>query len=604
MKNRFLIGGQVSGDEFIGRRSFLTTLENDIFSEDARMNKAIVGLPRTGKTSTVKKCLLQVSKKVICIYEDLKTVENYLELWQEILFDLHECAKKNNIHCTPNTESIFEMMESASDIPWIKLNRCIRAVFADLTLSGYKTVIVFDEFDHASELFEGDTKKYELIRELLSDPRYNVCGITISRLSLYTVEGTTYQSSVFHGVFDVNRFTGFDAHDMKEYFSTFSEYGIRLDEVQKARIVYYCGNIPYLLSILGHYIVDASLAGEPIDIDRIFLQKCTMINNYYRDCVRYMERDGNLKRIIPFLFGPNIGVTRADKDELFNIGYLQETDTGLQSISQYFMSFLSQERFNISIWDNVINLEKKLKQLIEREMPRLVRHFTAAGNDFNSVFRAILSNTPGIETGAITRYDSFIRNNKTVFDINSTYLEVMSIGDVVKIISACWSDVFSQYFNNDLYNVWAQKLERCARARNPVAHGHEEYLTDLERQEVDTYCTIIFRTLEKTLTSVSLDNTPFLTLAQANLAALPVEPQITYDNPDPLLKGTTAQMFVLKIGGKNNNNLRGVINSKYKVVIPNTELNGVNLQEQVGKTITVLLNRISNDAYEATPVLS
>ena len=553
MKNRFLIGGQVSGDEFIGRRSFLTTLENDIFSEDARMNKAIVGLPRTGKTSTVKKCLLQVSKKVICIYEDLKTVENYLELWQEILFDLHECAKKNNIHCTPNTESIFEMMESASDIPWIKLNRCIRAVFADLTLSGYKTVIVFDEFDHASELFEGDTKKYELIRELLSDPRYNVCGITISRLSLYTVEGTTYQSSVFHGVFDVNRFTGFDAHDMKEYFSTFSEYGIRLDEVQKARIVYYCGNIPYLLSILGHYIVDASLAGEPIDIDRIFLQKCTMINNYYRDCVRYMERDGNL---------------------------------------------------NISIWDNVINLEKKLKQLIEREMPRLVRHFTAAGNDFNSVFRAILSNTPGIETGAITRYDSFIRNNKTVFDINSTYLEVMSIGDVVKIISACWSDVFSQYFNNDLYNVWAQKLERCARARNPVAHGHEEYLTDLERQEVDTYCTIIFRTLEKTLTSVSLDNTPFLTLAQANLAALPVEPQITYDNPDPLLKGTTAQMFVLKIGGKNNNNLRGVINSKYKVVIPNTELNGVNLQEQVGKTITVLLNRISNDAYEATPVLS
>ncbi len=70
--------------------------------------------------------------------------------------------------------------------------------------------------------------------------------------------------------------------------------------------------------------------------------------------------------------------------------------------------------------------------------------------------------------------DSFIANNKKIFDLDSSYLDVMSMCDTIKIIKECWTDIFSPYFNNDLYSEWESRFAKCSRARNTIAHGHEE----------------------------------------------------------------------------------------------------------------------------------
>ncbi len=153
---------------------------------------------------------------------------------------------------------------------------------------------------------------------------------------------------------------------------------------QKERITYYAGNIPYLLSIIGHYILETleeEKTGGKININKIFLDKCNTINSYYNDCIKYLERDGNLKRIVPFIMGPNMGVTKKDRDELFNLGYLREEKGELVAISRYFEDFLSTNMMDVSIWENIINLEKKVKLIVEHEIPSVKKHYEVHPGD-------------------------------------------------------------------------------------------------------------------------------------------------------------------------------------------------------------------------------
>ena len=493
MDNIFQIGGQVFGDSFMGRKSFLKNFRKSFIESDMRTSKSIVGLTRTGKSSAIKNCFINIPKNIIYIYEDLNEWTNYNEIWQDICFEIKEYLDNNNIS-TIQINKYFEDLEQV-DLPWIKISRTVKKIFEYLADNKIKTILVLDEFDNASTLFSERTKHFELFRTIFSDAKYNVSAITISRRNLYTIEGGTYQSSTFHGVLDNIYFKGFDEEDMKEYFEVFSKYGINLDDFQKDKIIYYAGNAPYLLSIIGHYIIESYLENEEINIDKIFNNKCKAINDYYRDCIKHLERDNDLKRIIPFIIGPNIGVTQSDKDELFNLGYFWEDKGNIVAISRYFVEFLSANMLQISIWDNIINLEKKLKQLIERELSRLVSHFSAKGKNLNDILLDIISKTPGITSNDIARYETFLKNNKFVFNINSSYLDVMSMKDVIKIIKECWNDIFSAYFNNDLFREWDIKFRKCSRARNPIAHGHEEYLSDIDKQEVDTYCKLIFDTI-------------------------------------------------------------------------------------------------------------
>ena len=600
MDNIFQIGGQVSGDSFIGRADFVNSIRVNFIDSEMRTTKSIVGLTRMGKSSAVINSFINLPDNVIYIYEDLNEWSEYNELWQDICYEVKDQLINLNVQIDP-IEDCFDEME-CGNLPWIKMSRTVKKIFGFLSDENIKTILVLDEFDNASTLFSEGTKHFELFRTIFSDGKYDVSAITISRRNLYTIEGATYQSSTFHGVLDIVPFKGFDEKDMREYFDVFPRYGINLDETQRGKIVYYAGNAPYLLSILGHYIIEAANAGEDLDVDKIFLDKCKSINDYYRDCIKHLERDDDLKRIIPFVIGPNIGVTQNDKDELFNLGYFREENGELVAISEYFVAFLSANMLQIDIWDNIINLEKKLKQLIERELTRIVSHFSAAGDNINDVFKIVMENTPGIEQGDISRYDSFMLNNKKVFNLDSSYLDVMSMNDTVKIIKECWSDIFSAYFNNDLYSEWEGKFGKCSRARNPIAHGHEDYLTDLDKHEVDTYCKQVFDVLAETIKNITPDDTPYLEVAMANLAAITPALKFNYEKPLDSLLGCTVDMLVLETGGVQKINLRGVVGGKYRAVITKNYLTGVDLNEKIGQTVKVELEKINNGKYEARPI--
>ncbi|MBP3690928.1 MAG: hypothetical protein J6I74_06340, partial [Schwartzia sp.] len=295
------------------------------------------------------------------------------------------------------------------------------------------------------------------------------------------------------------------------------------------------------------------------------------------------------------------------KEELFNLGYFREEKGNLVTISEYFTDFLSNEKLQIDIWDNVINLEKKLKQVIEREFPKMVDHFEAGGKNTNEIQKNILRR---VDHSAIPRYETFIANNKKTFHKDSTYFDVMSLADAVKIIRNCWEDIFSPYFDNNPYSEWDHKLSKCAWARNPIAHGHEEYLTDADKKEIDAYCKMTFDVLTKTIGSIRADHRSFLNVAKkyndmtkndsTTSKQTELAPHIRNNTPNGSLVGKRTEMEIFQKGS--NRNLSGIVEGKYTAVIPKNYLLGKELESLLGKRIPVEIEKMNNGKYEARPI--
>lgn len=496
--NLFKIGEKVRDDYFIGRKNLISYFKRIFLEEKNRSAKSIVGLTRIGKSSFIDNVFDNVPNDILFINENLNEWSTYLELLQDICFNIKNfLEKKDKNNLLDECSYIIEQ----NNIPWIKLNRTIKSIFEYLSDINVKTILVMDEFDNARLIFNGETKHFELFRTIFSDSKYNVSAITISRRSLYMIEETTYQGSTFHGVLDPIYFKGFDEEDMDIYFNKFDKLNIKLTEKQKEKIIYYAGNAPFLLSILGYYIIEASKNDKNYlnnnrSIDDIFLNKCNSINDYYKDCINHLERDGDLKRIIPFIVGPNVGVTKSDKEELINLGYLREENGELILISKYFTNFLYTYTININIWDNIIKLEKKIKCIINNEIIYLIKNYKIGGNDILSIQCNLLLKIKGINQKDIDRYQYFIKDNKKKFNIDVTYFDVISLSDSFKIITECWN-IFSRYFNNEKFSNWEYKFNKCIIARNPIAHGHEEYITDYDKKQVDIFCSKIFDTITK-----------------------------------------------------------------------------------------------------------
>jgi len=492
MDNIFQIGGAVSGNSFIGRKELVSKYKRDYLEGSNRVGRTIVGLTRIGKTSFADVVFSEVPDNILVISHDVKLCENYYGLWKKICLKISKYIKKRGISAD-YLEQLLEDIRESSNMEWVEFEENIIDIFDELNELGIRTIIVLDEFDYAENLFEGKTHYFELFRTLFAD--HKVSSMLISRRQLHMIEKTTYQSSTFHGVLEPIYFLGFNDVDMYEYFNVFEDGGIILTTDQKNEIEYYAGRSPFLLSVIGYYIVEAANNGKEIDITKIFTSRCKAINDYYRDIQRHLERDEDLDRLLPFVIGPNIGVTQNDRDELVNLGYLSFYQNCTIAISEYFTQFLSINMRDISIWDAIIGVEKTIKQIIEREMASLIEYYQVYGETIKDIEREIILNTPDA-MNSISRYDTFIADTQKKFLKNCTYFDVMSLNDSLKIIMHSWN-VFSKYFRDTEVDEWREKFKKCGNARNPIAHGHEEYITDLEKQEVDVYCKEILDAINK-----------------------------------------------------------------------------------------------------------
>ncbi len=485
--NIFEIGRVVTGNSFIGRKTLLDEYINMVYGGGKKPCLSIIGVPRSGKTSFAKKLLDFECNDTIKIYIDLGTLKEFKDLWVYFVQKCLSCCRKLQ---KDNTELENIAKEIYSTDNYILLKSSVESFLECLADINERVILVIDEFDAATKVFQGEDSYFEFCREVFSNGRFLLTVIVISRKMLSTIVKEAYQTSTFSGIFYTQYFKGFNAIDMEEYWNVFKKEEIILSEEQKNNIIYYAGNSPYLLSILGYNIINTINMGKPIDIDFIFQNDCKLINEYYRNIINHLDRDGSKDKLMAIVIGPKYRITRHDKEDLKNLGYLVDDgeeymeNTPFITFSHYFTEFLRiEQKANTPIWPELIGVEKLLKQIIRKELQQLFssKNFKNQRDLIQSIITCNVEDT-------LNMLDSFIKDSSKKFSREVDYIDVISLKQACDIIKKYWAEFFSRYFNYDDISIWEEKFKACGKARNPIAHGHEDYLSIEECNQITSYC--------------------------------------------------------------------------------------------------------------------
>lgn len=509
--NIFKVGDVVEGDSLIGYEEDYRKLCRAILYNKG--NLALVGLHRMGKTSLMKKMNNEVKNTdttIIPIFINLQEVvscdsnSRFDSLLTYIAEELKENLERRlDFAQCDDLNYAFGKFEAAP-VGSMTFRTSFKKLFAEIKNLNLHVLLSLDEFDSAEEIFRSNAD-YELFRSL-ADPSYALSLVFISRRRLYMIEKKNENNSTFHSTFPENPLVGFSNDDVRLLFETLeANYDIRLSPDQKARIRYYAGRSPFIYSAFCHEIVEEKFSGkESFDPDELYKKNITSkLTDYAEVLFKRLKTDGHLPKLLGILFGPSLNVTRSDKDLLFFMGYLSDENTDgdyYLALSGYFTDFLRNRYFADDSWKNIIAVEKLMKSLVVETYPSFDEE------QWHELMTEAYAQIFGSEKKFnCTLYKNYIRNNRKIFDKISTLPEVLSLSDVFTIIQFRWND-FKKYFGLKSFEEVQEKFELCAVARNPLAHGHEEYLTRLQQERVNIYCAEILELVQKCRRDLSSTN--------------------------------------------------------------------------------------------------
>lgn len=274
------------------------------------------------------------------------------------------------------------------------------------------------------------------------------------------------------------------------------------------------------------------------------------LNNDMIDVEGAFGEASTVEKLVGIIVGPKIGVVEGDISVLENMGYLYSDGSLYFSVSKHFTNALRRMPLNVDTWNSILGLEKKLKAMIRKQ---ILMHNFAEVIDYDmwiNIFENIGS------TGALDIYDKFIADSMNEYKCDVDMLDVCSMDIAVSILQYYWEEWFSQFFDNDSWDKWENRLRMCASARNPMAHGHEEFLTVEAKASVNEYCDLIIKMLSKT--NACVDIATELKKAE-NIKKSDIRRRyyaMTFDNVSPQLQGILCKMTAAE---QNNKGIKGFI---------------------------------------------
>lgn len=493
--NIFQVGSVVEGESLIGYEKDYQKLQRDILF--SRGNLSFVGLHRMGKTSLLKKLYNEVKKsyrEIIAVFVNMAELVPYNgkslfdSLLAFIVEEVHnELSLRRSLDDCPGFSFVMNKFQKASVYGGMSFRSSFKQFFEVIKALNMHVLVILDEFDSAETVFETNAD-YELFRSLAA-PNYAVSLVFISRRRLYMIEKKNENNSTFHSAFPESPLRGFSDKDSNLFFEVLKRnYDIELQPAQRERIRYYAGRSPYIYSAFCHELVERKINSQSsFDIDGIYKNElASRVTDYAEVLYRRLKTDGHLSKLIGILFGPSINVTQSDKDLLFFMGYLGEAPNNsdcYQALSGYFTDYLHNKHYVDDSWHNIIALEKLMKKLILDAF----RSFdeTKWKDIMGEAYQQLFGSS---KTFNYSLYKNFIDNNLKTFNKKSVLPDVMSLHDVFVLIQFRWDDVFKKYFGTKNFSSFEEKFKLCALARNPLAHGKEEYLTKLQIEQVNVYC--------------------------------------------------------------------------------------------------------------------
>ncbi len=494
-------GGIVHGDRFIGRQESLSVIESRLIHPREPANLAIIGQPRSGKSSLVYQALIErkeqlIEKTLIPIWVNLSTYQQSEAFFQSLVNEyLEELEDLDGIN-----EGIQRAADRACEdqLSWSEKYRKIQRFFKKVRETGYRLLLILDEFDNARNLFKDNVSDFQKLRELSYQPELGVTLITTSRRSIKTIELQAGDISTLSETFRRHYLAMFDDEELQVFFRRLASAGVEVSEGLKSDVLSYCGGYPYLLDMLGCEIIEICQKGQETNVEKAVSQIAQALFGHYHHIVDLLEEDESLDGLLQILFGPVIDVRQETVNEFLGYGLIQETDDGTYvGFSEHFHEFLQLIERKIGVgdlWPIWRDTEKTLRQwitttMIDKYGERWVEQLEKAHPRFHK--KHPKTGEPGIfeQCRIAQQKDERVFGNRASQNlIDFTYPQ-----DLFAIIFAEWNS-FKDTFGRDK-PYWDQRAQLLSKIRNPLAHNRDESLRAFERQIAEGYCNEILDTL-------------------------------------------------------------------------------------------------------------
>jgi len=504
MESPFCVGNKATGDGFVGREAKLEEFRRKLFVAK-KGSISICGLPRIGKSSLVYKLLhdsgdLLEKRIIVAEADNLGRFRSFFAMWRWLASGIMNQLKKAGF-LDENLTEIIGNVNNAND-DYERLSFALETLFETLNEAGIKTIIYIDEFDMVGRVFKSDDADdtyyyFQFLRNLITDPRYNVSFIIVSRRSLEHLEERCCGGSVFHLAFDKQQLVGFSDDELASFRDVMSKYGIDLAEEQWEKLREMAGRSPYLLSIAAN---DLIIKKDMMSVEEI-LQECSQrYYDYFKELISLLQDEGYMNRMIQLFIGPKYDLLPQHVKELENRGYISVRDGWYETISKSFERYmlnLTKLDSSLDIWPLLTDAEKRLRLIVESRMRQ--EYGENWEIQIRDEYEQRCQQDPQkygyfVDFRKVDSYRS--SSSRYVGASNASFLNFIGISELSNIMGFYWGRMFADVFGNTQFTEWKYKFYQMARARDPLAHSNPEFLTPAEIEQTNLYCRELLRVTE------------------------------------------------------------------------------------------------------------
>lgn len=324
--NIFVVGPQAIGSSFFGRDKEIHELEEDMFGETSS-NVSLIGPPRIGKSSLVKKVLEKnkghLNRLIIQIDMSVCASHPY-EFWYTLWRSLRSEIENAGLWSANIAEYYRKLDEIDGYLNpnWYTPTRPpLENIFKEIGKKGYRVILAIDRFDDVVRVFgagKHDKNYYSLLRSVISDFGM-VNGVLICKKRIQMMEKEAPNLSHLHGVCKEMPLRAFShknmidksswSYDMDAYYGALERYGITLSAEAKNRLEYYTGCLPFICCMFGDCMyrrLDSVSRYEAQDIEAVFRDCRPQIDAYYDDLIKSLKEAGQLESVFQLSIHPQM----------------------------------------------------------------------------------------------------------------------------------------------------------------------------------------------------------------------------------------------------------------------------------------------------------
>lgn len=482
-------GCAVSDSRFLGREGEIRELENRLLGKKAFGSVALIGMPRTGKTSLVGEFVRRNKARctdfgILVIRIEVGSFGNADNLFRGIIEEILDESRLQPFVCGDLLAQI-ERLSSSNEHSF----NVVRRIFKHFRRHSLRVLCILDEFDSGRYLLRGTPEVFHWIRELSSTPEIKGSIVLISKRTLHEVARLAgHDSDYWSNVLMSIAIKSFSSDDMALWVERLVEEGISLSDKCLAAAEFWCGQNPFLLDVFAFNAWEAVSRGYDLSPEWIASVMQKEAIRYYKQVITVLQDGDKLKKVMQILIGPQWDVSLEDRRVLCEYGILRQSECGFRGFCDGFSNYLDFVRQDVDIWPLWSETESGIRSYLQE---RLINRF---GEEWVASLKAaqpkLIMMLDDCEQKAQKEREKYgERASKCLLDYSYPF-------DLYRIMCADWKILGAPLLGSDK-TIWAAKLTLLSKIRTPISHNRGEVVEEGEKKQAEGFCMEILQRLKK-----------------------------------------------------------------------------------------------------------